>query len=164
MTEIVEWRNIKGYEGYYQVSNYGQVRSVDRTLHVKDGCREYDKKLLGKHMRQYLHSNGYKVVPLTKDGVCETLFVHRLVAEAFIPNVNQLPFINHKDEDKTNNCYLNLEWCTCQYNNSYGNKPKRHSRKMQGRKLTEEHKHKISESIRKHYCDRAEPKESEKCR
>lgn len=97
--------------------------------------------------------NGYKVVILYKDGKKKTYLVHRLVAIAFIPNPNNLPIINHKDENKTNNNVNNLEWCTYEYNNTYGTARKRASEKMRGennpnygKHHSEETKKKMSES------------------
>ena len=99
-----EWKPIKGYEGLYEVSNYGNVKSLK------------DNKLLRK---QY-HSSGY--IQFSFGG--KKHYAHRLVAMAFLPNPNKLPVINHKDEDKTNNFVENLEWCTIKYNCNYGNRNK----------------------------------------
>ena len=125
--EIVR-RPVVGYEGYYEVDNCGRVYALDRIVHVEDHGRIYDKQLKGGIIKQHMHSNGYKVVCLTKDGKSKTVFVHRIVAMAFLPNPENLPCINHKDEDKTNNFLENLEWCTHQYNMAYGTKPKKHSK------------------------------------
>ena len=105
MQEI--WKDIEGYGGKYQVSNLGNVRSF-----------AVDKKA-GKLLGQRLNHKGYPVVYL-HDGKPKTCVVHRLVAKAFIPNPNNLPQVNHKDEDKTNNRVNNLEWCTNDYNIHYG--------------------------------------------
>lgn len=114
MKEI--WRNIVGYEGLYQVSNFGRVKNA-RTNKIR--------KL--KQAR-----NGYIMVDLCKNGKYSTALVHRLVAQAFIPNPQNLPVVNHRDEDKTNNFVFvredgsvdfsksNLEWCTQEYNTNYG--------------------------------------------
>ena len=104
MREI--WKDIKGTEGEYQISNYGNVISNNFR-----GTKQ--AKLLKPTLS---HSNGYLVVYV--GGKLRT--VHRLVAEAFIPNPNGLPLINHKDENKTNNCVENLEWCDHRYNLMYG--------------------------------------------
>lgn len=98
-----------------------------------------------------MHSNGYKVVCLTKDGKSKTVFVHRIVAMAFLPNPENLPCINHKDEDKTNNFLENLEWCTHQYNMAYGTKPKKHSKWMTGKMLPDEHRKAISNALKNYY-------------
>jgi hypothetical protein len=143
---------IRGYEGMYEVDNLARVFSVERVKTVNDNGRVYDKPIQAKQLRQGMHSKGYKVVTLTKDGVSKTHFVHRLVAEAFIENPNGLPMINHKDEDKTNNLPENLEWCDAYYNVMYGNGRKKRSKKIKGVPLSEEHKRKISESLKRFYC------------
>lgn len=71
-------------------------------------------------MKQKLTKIGYMTIGLTKEGKQSVFFVHRLVAKAFLSNINDLPCVNHKDEDKTNNCVDNLEWCSYEYNNNYG--------------------------------------------
>lgn len=101
-----EWKNVIGYEGLYEVSNKGNVRNVRRNTLLRLTKTNY----------------GYIQVSLYKNGIRTGLKVHRLVAEAFIPNPDNLPQVNHKDEDKTNNNVTNLEWCTAKYNNNYGNR------------------------------------------
>lgn len=108
-----KWADIKGYEGKYQVSDLGNIRGIDRTDNL-------GRKVKGKTITQQTHKNGYKFVKLRSDGVQKTFSVHRLVADAFCDNPNNLPEVNHIDEDKNNNRASNLEWCTRQYNNSYG--------------------------------------------
>lgn len=110
------WKPIAGYEGLYEVSDAGAVR-----------CRKTDHYRLLK--QKYNRFTGYYAVDLRKDGTCKTRTIHRLVAEAFLPNPDNLPYVNHKDEDKTNNSVENLEWCTSQYNNLYSSH-KRHKRVM----------------------------------
>lgn len=119
VVEVVR-KPVNGYEEYYEVDRFGRVYSVDRVVSVKDNGRVYDKTLKGKQMKQSVHTKGYKTVSLTKDGKTKTIFVHRIVAEAFIPNTKNLPMVNHKDEDKTNNFVENLEWCSASYNRTYG--------------------------------------------
>lgn len=148
---------IKGYEDYYEVDQFGRVFAKERTIHVTDHDREYDKHLPSRQMKQSVHTKGYKTVTLTKDGVCTTKFVHRIVAEAFIPNPDDLPFVNHIDEDKTNNFVENLEWCTEQYNSTYGKAREKHAKALKGRHHTEEHKKKISNSLKRFYGERREP-------
>lgn len=119
------WRPIKGYEDLYEVSNYGRVRSLDRIVYQiqnggKLGPTLYKGRILGMGS-----SGGYKSCGLWKDGTVKTFPIHRLVAETFIPNPNNYPCVNHKDENKVNNHVENLEWCTYEYNNNYGTKCKR---------------------------------------
>lgn len=98
------WRSIKGYGGSYQVSNLGRVYS--NNAH--------------KIIHPYRNNKGYLKIDLYKDGECKKFFVHRLVAETYIPNPNGYPQVNHKDEDKENNCASNLEYCDSKYNVNYG--------------------------------------------
>jgi hypothetical protein len=116
MEEI--WKEIKGYEGLYEVSNFGNVRSLDRYVHTKgNGLRLHRGKILTPETNKL----GYKRLHASKDGVSKHLLVHRLVAEAFLPNYNNYPVVNHKDENPSNNHVSNLEWCTYSYNNQYNN-------------------------------------------
>ena len=139
---------VKGYEGYYEVDQFGRVFGLERIIKVNDNGRNYEKPIAEKQLKQSMHTKGYKTVSLTKDGKTKTLFVHRLVAEAFIPNVDNLPMVNHKDEDKTNNFVENLEWCTNDYNINYGTARRRQAKKIRGIPHTDEHKKKISESMK----------------
>ena len=148
--EVVR-KPVVGYEGYYEVDQFGRVFSVERVISVDDNGRKYEKPVSGKQMKQCLKNNGYKSVSLTKGGATKAFYVHRLVAEAFIPNPDNLPMVNHKDEDKTNNFLENLEWCTAQYNNTYGNKAKRQANKIRGIAHSNEHKKKITSSLLKYY-------------
>ena len=116
MEEI--WKDIAGYEGKYQVSNLGRVRSLPRTFLDVNGRRQIFK---GCVLKRILRKNGYMVVTFYGSGKFHQMMIHRLVAGAFIPNPNNLPMINHKDEDKTNNHVDNLEWCSAQYNSTYNN-------------------------------------------
>lgn len=150
VVEVVR-KPVVGYEGYYEVDQFGRVFSVDRVISVDDNGRKYDKPLSGKQMKQSMHDKGYKIVSLTRDGKTKMRFVHRLVAEAFIPNPDNLPMVNHKDEDKTNNFLENLEWCTNEYNLTYGTARQRQARKVKGKPLPEEHKAKISRSMKSYY-------------
>lgn len=103
------YKEIEGYEGIYQVSNYGNVKSLGN-----------DKTRKEKVLKPQKHNYGYLMVSLNKQGKHKLHFVHRLVAEAFIDNPNNYEEVNHKDEDKTNNSVINLEWCTRLYNHNYG--------------------------------------------
>ena len=111
MNEIIEeWKPIVGYEGLYEVSNLGKVKSLI------DNNRKPREKILKQGKNKY----GYMQVILCKDGKLKHCIVHRLVAKAFIDNPNNYPCVNHIDENKENNCVDNLEWCTYQYNLNYG--------------------------------------------
>ena len=113
MKEI--WKDIEGYEGSYQISNYGRVKALPRQIPGAYNNREFIKKIT--------HDNyGYPIVGLSKNGRSKTFTVHRLVAKAFLPNPHGLKEVNHKDENKENNCSENLEWCTTQYNLTYGHR------------------------------------------
>lgn len=109
MEEI--WKDIKGYEGLYQASNLGRVRSFRNSSRKK--CEPYILSP-GKI------NSGYLNVVLNKNGVRQTLKLHRLIAETFIPNPNNLSDVNHKDENKLNNCVDNLEWMSHKDNMNYG--------------------------------------------
>lgn len=110
------WKDINGYDGLYMVSNYGRV--------YFKGCKSMGRRHHRDRISRMLHernSFGYKVVTLIDiNGNRYDCKVHRLVAKAFIPNPHNYPYINHKDENKANNCVSNLEWCTPSYNNHYG--------------------------------------------
>ncbi len=111
---IEEWRDIIGFEGCYQVSNFGNVRGIDRYVNCgKNGIRLQK----GQNLVQSENKKGYLRVRVSKSRKEKyTLSVHRLVAEAFIPNPQKLPQVNHKDGNKKNNCVQNLEWCNNSYN------------------------------------------------
>lgn len=104
MSEV--WKDIDGYEGMYQVSSLGRVRSLDRVLVMSNGRERFYK---GKILNPVVHTGGYLYVSL---GRGNKRFIHRLVAQAFIPNPDNLPEVNHKDGNKENNDYRNLEWVT----------------------------------------------------
>ena len=116
MNEI--WKDIKGYEGFYQVSNLGRVKSLSRA--VKVGIKNVDYATKSeKILKPYKNCNGYFLVKLCLNKNDKQYQVHRLVAEAFIDNPNNLSQVNHKDKIKTNNRVDNLEWCTNEYNSRY---------------------------------------------
>ena len=118
------WKDIAGYEGLYQVSTLGRIKSCDRTIETSLNVRKY----AGKIIRQQEHK-GYLSVMLSNTGIQERLPVHRLVAKAFIPNLNNLSEVNHKDENTKNNCVDNLEWCNRLYNANYGTALERMAKK-----------------------------------
>ena len=113
------WKPVQGYEGFYEVSNLGRVRSLDRVRPFLDTTRIYRGRIMGAKPSDH-GENRYLYVTLSKDKNVKKAAVHRLVAEAFIENPKGFPEVNHKDEDKTNNRADNLEWCDRKYNNAYG--------------------------------------------
>ena len=102
------WKDIKGFEGLYQVSNFGRVKSVDRLV---DGSRG-KRKIKSRIMKEYKNQFGYCMISLSKYGKSKQYSIHRLVAEEFIPNISELPQVNHIDGNKENNRADNLEWIT----------------------------------------------------
>ena len=147
MIDIVheEWKDIViekngvlyNYTGYYMISNYGRVYSVRTAKMLKLASTRQE----------------YAMVALCVDGVAEWFSVHRLVATMFIPNPKKLPFVNHKDENKQNNCVTNLEWCDAKYNINYGTARKRQSETRKSREYnitaSDETKKKLSDSHKK---------------
>lgn len=111
------WLPVAGFEGLYEVSDRGRVRSIDHTTVDTNGVR---KRIKGRVLNSNAQSTGYLNVHLSNGPNKKTVRVHRLVAEAFIPNPHGLPEVNHKDEDVTNNRVDNLEWCDRTYNVNYG--------------------------------------------
>ncbi len=113
-----EWRDVVGYEGLYQVSNLGRIKGL------KDRWGNYREKIL----KLEITSQGYCRINLNKKGKGKKYMVHRLVAQAFIPNPNNLPQVNHINEIKNDNRVENLEWCTSEYNVNYGSRTERASK------------------------------------
>ena len=111
------WKPVKGYEGLYEVSNLGKVK----TFHPKEN---------NIILKPYLMKNGYMQVCLYSKTTRKKLFVHRLVAEAFIPNPDNFTQVNHIDENKQNNCVENLEWVTHLQNMAYGTRLKRQAKTL----------------------------------
>ena len=120
------WKDIKGYEGLYQVSNKGHVKSLGNNKTRKE-----------KILSLKPESHGYVKVKLCKNNKREHKYVHRLVAEAFLPNPDNLPVVNHKIDDfehRSDNRVENLEWCTVEYNNNYGAHNEKLSKSLKGKK------------------------------
>lgn len=107
------FKDIPGYEGIYQVSNFGNVKSL------------HNYRINGNHILKSRLKKGYYQVGLRKNNKRKWITIHRLVAITFIENKNNYKYINHKDENKLNNNVENLEWCTMLYNNTYGTRIKK---------------------------------------
>lgn len=119
------WKSIDGYEGLYEVSSYGRVRSLDRFDRL-------GRITSGRVLSPTNNGCGYYTVQLSNGGIKKRHYIHRLVAKAFIKNYSKLNEINHKDENKSNNNVSNLEWCSRKYNVNYGD----HNAKMSHTKGT----------------------------
>lgn len=115
-----QWKDVEGYEGFYQVSDLGRVKRL------KLG----NETILSNNSKS---QDGYILVDLCKDGNKKTFRVSRLVAIAFIPNPENKPQVNHKDENKENNCVWNLEWCDGKYNCNYGTRNERMLKNRNGK-------------------------------
>ena len=152
-----EWRPIVGYEGLYEVSNTGQVRSLDKYDSMN---RFYE----GRILKLFADRLGYLSVVLYSNSKRKHYLVHRLVAEAFIPNPDNLPQVNHRDENPSNDNVDNLEWCDGKYNVNYGTRIDRIrdirlkngtytglSKEEYHKKYYEENKEKIIEQHREYY-------------
>ena len=116
MTNDEIWCPIKGFENIYEVSDQGRVKSL-----------KFGKERILKPVRM---TKGYLIVGLCKNGEIKQCFVHRLVAQTFIPNPDNLSQVNHKDENKTNNSVHNLEWCSSKYNVNFGTRTQRQAEKL----------------------------------
>ena len=120
-----EWKDIPTLEGRYQASSKGRIRSLDMITNNGTQLRKGKIRKLNKDKYGYFH------VSIIQDGKTKFPFVHRLVAMTFIPNPNNYPQINHKDECKENNCIENLEWCDANYNTNYGTRNIRTSESLE---------------------------------
>lgn len=127
------WKQVVGYEGLYEVSNLGRVRSLDREIVAERGGKPFRYKMKGRIIAPQERKHGYLSVCLygkeSKNGRFHQVSVHRIVAEAFIPNPNGYSEVNHIDENKQNNSLSNLEWCDHIYNTNYGTAQKRKAEK-----------------------------------
>ena len=120
-TEI--WKDVCGYEGIYQISNFGNVRKLKYYAGNQFVGHQYKDTII--NMKSYIDDKGYPRIALRYCGKTKQCRIHRLVAQAFLPNPNNLPEVNHKDENKLNNHVDNLEWCTHIYNTLYGTRVER---------------------------------------
>ena len=135
----VEWKPIKGYEGMYEISNNGKVRSLSR-------WDNKGKRVRGRMMKIYIGTHGYQIVDLCKNGKRKHYQLHRLMAETFIPNTDNKPCIDHINTIKTDNRIKNLRWVTRSENMLNELTRKHNSEGQKGKKLTEEHKKKVKEN------------------
>ena len=131
---IEEWKDIEGYEGAYQISNFGRVKSVKRIVEY-DNTNQTGKifkgrKICPEKILKTFITRGYEHVGLKRGSRSKSYQIHRLVALYFVPNPNNYPIVNHKDENKLNNMANNLEWCTNEYNANYGTRNKRIAEKL----------------------------------
>ena len=141
------WKDVPGFEGAFQVSSFGRVRSLPRI----DALGHHRKGILRKQGNVH---DGYLQVALEHNGKKSVYWVHRLVAAAFIPNKNGYPAVNHKDENPSNNRSDNLEWCTARYNNTYNGRNKRVAKAL-------EHPINVITSSGHHYFFSSQKKASE---
>ena len=112
--DVEIWKDIPGYEGRYQASNLGRIKSVkSQTI-----------------MSNKRSDNDYIIVNLCKDGKKRSFTAHRLIAKTFLPNPDNLPCVNHKNENKQDNRVDNLEWCSQSYNSTYGSRPRKQAEKL----------------------------------
>lgn len=159
---IEEWRPVIGYEGLYEVSSYGRVRSLDKY----DSMNRF---LRGRILRLFTDGLGYLRAQLYSNSKRKSFLVHRLVAQAFIPNPDNLPQVNHIDENPSNDNVDNLEWCDGKYNVNYGTRIDRIrdirlkngtytglSKEEYRKKRYQEKKDKINERRREYYRENRE--------
>jgi len=121
--EFEIWKPVVGYEGLYEVSNLGRVKSLERKVNKLHGERTVQERIL----KPLIKEDGYYRVELWKGCSGKKYYIHRLVAQVFLSNPKNYPDVNHKDENKSNNNVENLEFCSTKYNNNYGTKNRRAS-------------------------------------
>lgn len=131
------WKDIKGYEGLYIISSFGNVKSLN-----------YRRSGVARLLKLRYTTSGYHNITLSDNGSKKDRMVHRLVAETFIPNPKDLPQVNHKDENKLNNNVENLEWCTAEYNTNYGTGIERMAKSQTGKRHTYEQRKARSERMK----------------
>lgn len=154
LTDIECWKDVPGYEGRYQISYQGKIKSIQREVRCRNQIcsfyRVYPEKLLS-----FNDIGGYKQVRLYKEGKSQDYLVHRLVAMTFISNPNQYEEVNHIDGDKSNNCVDNLEWCSRHQNihHAIATGLLDPGKSNRGRKFTSEHCKRISKSLKGRIID-----------
>lgn len=110
------WVDVVGYEGLYKINEYGEIVSIP---HIRKNGVNGSYLNKGRIRKQIINPSGYPTLRLSKNGITKTEFVHVLVAKSFIENPFNLPYVNHKDENKLNSHVSNLEWCDSKYNQVY---------------------------------------------
>ena len=115
------WRDIDGHPNAYQVSSHGRIRSLDRYVDRLNHGHPSKQFCRGRLLKQNIDEDGYARINIRANQIDRRYGVHRLVAQAFIPNPDNLPCVNHIDGNKLNNSVNNLEWCTVEYNNQHAN-------------------------------------------
>ena len=138
-----EWRDVRGYEGLYQISNKGRIKSLER--YVKNS-RKGNRLIKEKVLNPTDNGHGYKIIGLRYKGKRKNHYIHRLVAEAFVDNPNNKNYINHIDYDRGNNNADNLEWCTQKENIHYSIERMSHPRKITHTNTGEKYIHRIKKS------------------
>ena len=127
LQEKETWVSINNADNY-MISNFGNVKSIDRIVHYKNGTSRFFK---GRMLTPRMHTRGYLIISIVcNDGKYRTLYIHKLVAQHFINNPYNLSEVNHKNEDKTDNHDWNLEWCDRSYNINYGNRNNKVAKKL----------------------------------
>lgn len=131
------WRDLEGYEGMYQVSDQGRVKSLDRIIKIEKKGKKVEQRLMGKVLSPYDNRKGYLLIDLSKNGKRQREYIHRLVAKAFINNPNELPQVNHLNNVRNNNFVNNLEWTSAQGNVDHMVKQDRHHSKLRPDQILE---------------------------
>lgn len=150
-----EWKSIPGYEGLYEISSYGRVKSLEISYVRKDGRMYHKPEIILKPN----YVSGYLRVGMYKNKTFKYYLIHRLVAQAFLPNPDNLPEVNHLDEDKSNNRVENLEWCDRSYNMNYGTLQQRriqtniNNGKYTGNSKTKEYRKEYSKKYKKEHIE-----------
>lgn len=142
--KVEEWRDIEGYIGLYQVSSWGRVKSLERTVWDNRG---YYKTISERILKGGKTMDGYLQASLCKEGKKKLYLVHRLVCEAFCENPHGYLEVNHINENKADNRACNLEWVSHKENLNHGTRNERASEKLRGKKQTEEHVRKRSRAV-----------------
>lgn len=167
------WKPVVGYEGLYEVSSEGRIKACRRTVIGRNQCAEFERTYPEKELAVHYLEYGYTQVFLNKEGVSKGHLVHRLVAEAFIPNLESKPEVNHKDRNAKNNCVDNLEWVTRQENvdhaldtgwNPHLSRLGKKNSEYHNKRISQTHKGKIytEEGIKK--LQNSHNKQAKKCR